>query len=134
MDVVINVCFGGFRLSEAAYKKLIEWGVPVRAYTPQVRGEDGLYKPQPANDGEVIFDRTLETESRFNKFLGRYWDTWIEKNRAHPLLVRVVRELGARAYGECSHLKIVTIPDGTEYTICEYDGNEHIAEKRRTWS
>jgi len=31
-------------------------------------------------------------------------------------------------------LKIVEIPDGTNYEIDEYDGNEHVAEVHRTWS
>jgi hypothetical protein len=30
-------------------------------------------------------------------------------------------------------LEIVEIPDDVEYTIEEYDGLEHIAEKHRTW-
>jgi hypothetical protein len=29
---------------------------------------------------------------------------------------------------------VVEIPDGTDYEISEYDGNEHIAEKHRTWA
>jgi len=30
-------------------------------------------------------------------------------------------------------LAIVEIPDDVEYTIEEYDGNEHVAEAHRTW-
>ena len=60
MKVVINTCYGGFGLSDAAYEKLIEWGVPVGARAGQERDpETGLYLPQPANEGEVIFDRSL---------------------------------------------------------------------------
>lgn len=146
MKLVINTCYGGFGLSEAAYEKLIEWGVPVRKYVDQERGEDGLYKEQPLNDGEVIFDRELTppgTDS-FNdiyheykgksRFSARYWDCWTRENRAHPLIVRVVEELGEKADGECAKLKVVEIPDGIEYHIGEYDGIEHIAENHRTWS
>jgi hypothetical protein len=149
MKVVINACFGGFGLSEAAYEKLIEWGIPVRQYVEQERGEDGLFKPQPANESEVIFDRELtpfnpddrmqviyrEARERGDRvFGGRYWDTWIDDARDHPLLVRVVEELGNAASGGCADLRIVEIPDGTNYIIEEYDGNEHIAEAHRTWS
>jgi hypothetical protein len=42
--------------------------------------------------------------------------------------------LGAEANGRYAQLKIVTIPDGIEWEIEEYDGNEHIAEQHRTWS
>lgn len=30
-------------------------------------------------------------------------------------------------------LRIVEIPDGTDYIVGEYDGSEHIAETHRTW-
>lgn len=147
MKVVINKCFGGFGLSEAAYEQLIAWGVPVRKYVEQERDpESGLFKPQPLNDGEVIFDRELTPpgEDTFNdhyhKYKGhtgivsRYWDCWTRETRNHPLVVRVVEELGALASGACAELAVVTVPDGVEWEIAEYDGNEHIAETHRVWS
>lgn len=145
MKVVINRCYGGFGLSDAAYEKLIEWGVPVQKYHKEPRGEDGLYRAQPLNDGEVIFDRELTPEGEddlndlYYKYkgksglTGRYWDSWTRDSRTHPLIVRVVEELGEKADGQCAELKVVEIPDGTEYEIGEYDGIEHIAEKHRTW-
>jgi hypothetical protein len=54
--------------------------------------------------------------------------------RNDPALVQVVEEMGARANGRCAELKVVEIPDGVQWTISEYDGNEHIAEVHRTWS
>ena len=44
MKVVINKCYGGFSLSEAAYEKLIEYGVPAQKYVEQKRGANGLYE------------------------------------------------------------------------------------------
>lgn len=137
MKLVINKCFGGFGLSNAAYERLIELGVPVRAYIEQKR-ENGLYLPEPLNDGEVIFDRRMGKGDLFDaltQLTGTYyWDTWLSDNRSHPLLVQVVEELGDKANGRCAKLGVVGIPDDTEYTIEEYDGNEHVAEKHRTWS
>lgn len=146
MKVVINRCYGGFGLSDAAYEKLIEWGIPVKKYMEQDRDPvTQLYKEQPLNDGEVIFDRELTPvgENNFNdiyhKYKGkvaqrRYWDCWTQANRSHPLILRVVEELGDAASSELAELKIVEIPDGVEFEIGEYDGIEHIAEKHRTWS
>lgn len=139
--VVINACFGGFGLSEAAYEKLIEYGVPVRKYVQQQRGPDGLYNRPPENEGEIIFDRDLDGPDDHSRTMrrlsGRYWDTWLDGKRDHPLLVRVVEELGAGhrtgASGQYSHLRIVEVPDGVEWEISEYDGNERIAEVHRTW-
>lgn len=138
MKVVINRRFGGFGLSEAAYERLIALGVPVRKYIEQKRGPDGLYLPEPANEGEVIFDRDLEgdpsqVQESLRSLSGRYWDSWIGDNRSHPLLVQVVEELGEKADGRFAKLKIVEIPDGIEWEIDEYDGVEHIAEKHQTW-
>lgn len=146
--VVINVCFGGFGLSKAAYEKLIEWGVPVRKYVKEVYGEDGRYTTSPENEGEVLFDRDLtppngnglddlywkwKNEGREGLF-GRYWERWIEHKRDHPLLVRLVQEMGEAANDRYAKLRVVEIPDDVDFQIEEYDGNEHIAEKHRVWS
>lgn len=146
MKVVINACHGGFGLSEAAYEKLAEWGIPIREYVQEKRGEDGLYKDEPLNDGEVIFDRELTPlgADKFNdiyhqfkgksRFSRRYWDTWTRDSRQHPLIIRVVEEMGEAASGECAKLKVVEVPEGVEFEISDYDGMEHIAEKHRTWA
>lgn len=134
MKLVINTCFGGFGLSDAAYERLGELGIPIVKY--------GTHTP----DSEVIFDRELTPlgEDEFNdiywKFKGqtksnqRYWDSFASDSRTHPLILQVVEEMGKAANGPCAELKIVEIPDGIDYTIEEYDGNEHVAEKHRTWN
>ncbi len=138
MKVAINNCFGGFGLSEAAYENLIEWGIPVRAYIEQPRNpETGLYERVPENEGEVIFDLDLSPRSEFGdaarRLRGRYWETWINESRTHPLVIRAIEELGERASACFARLAVVEIPDGVEWTIEEYDGNEHISEVHRTW-
>jgi hypothetical protein len=147
VKVVINRCFGGFSLSEAAYVKLIEWGIPVRGYIEQKQNpETGLYLPEPLNEGEVIFDRELadkesndykgyaEARSHGSRIFGRrYWEVWSRSERDHPLIVRVVEELGADANGDCADLEIVEVPEDVNWYIEEYDGMEHVAEQHRTW-
>jgi hypothetical protein len=46
----------------------------------------------------------------------------------------VFKELGDVANGFAADLKIVEIPDGVDWEIEEYDGNEWVAEVHRTWS
>jgi len=57
-----------------------------------------------------------------------------EISRDSDQLVSVVKVLGERANSAYSRVKIVTIPDDVEWTICEYDGTEWVAEAHRTWS
>lgn len=108
-DVVINCCYGGFELSDAAYQAIAQRkGWTVKYY------HDGCKYP--------------------------YWDTpdlghmdYYTVARDDADLVAVVRELGSAADGACAQLKIVSIPDGVDYCIEEYDGMEWIAEAHRTW-
>lgn len=143
MKIVKNNCFGGFSLSDKAYEKLIEYGIPVRKYEQEERNPiTGLYDNKSANnEGEVIFDRDLEDDDMSKSmrgFSGRYWSCFLDRhNRNHPLLVKVVEELGGGhrkgASGEFADLKVVEIPDDIDYEIDDYDGVETIRESHRTW-
>jgi hypothetical protein len=54
--------------------------------------------------------------------------------RDHPVLVRIVEEWGEDAAGPHAELKIVEVPDEVNWFIMDYDGDEWIAERHRTWS
>lgn len=76
---------------------------------------------------------THDEMEKFNKLYNESSLDRSPKDRTDKLLIQVIEELGRDANGGCAELKIVEIPDGVEYEICEYDGNEHIAEMHRTW-
>lgn len=61
---------------------------------------------------------------------------WYDRDvpRDDPYLVKIVRDMGMAANGAHANLKIVEIPGDVEWEIAEYDGNEWVAEKHRTWS
>jgi len=133
VEVVINRCWGGFGLSDAAYKWLIKKGVPVRTYIKDAQDE--------LNAGEVIFDRTKEeytmssvSKSEYIHMMGRYWDTWTGDNRTHPLVVGVVKALGEKASARLSHLTIVKVPADAKWKIDDYDGMESVEEEHRSWT
>ena len=146
-EIVINGCFGGFSLSHAGcehYAKLK--GLKIYRYfdasTKRIYGDkyrDGIAhyatKPIPGLKGDILpGDGTLFGKvTKESKFLNKHYWTCREIERDDPALVQTVRELGSKADGAHASLEIVGIPDGIEWEIDEYDGNEHIAEKHRTW-
>jgi hypothetical protein len=141
MKVVVNGCYGGFGLSDKAYERLIALGVPVRKYVKQERGKDGKFNRPTENEGEIIFDRDLSPDEddilggggRRSEMFGRYWDCWTRENRTHPLVVKVVEELGPKASAKLAKLAVVEIPEGVDWEIDEYDGIETVRERSRSW-
>lgn len=120
MKVVINRCFGGFGLSDLAFEMLLDLkGIEWEKVTPKNRfsyGADYYEKGHAKDDNYYLWYRDL-TEDRSDEHL-----------------VQIVEELGEKANGRFSELKIVEIPDDTEWYVAEYDGMERVAEKHRIWS
>ena len=112
MKVVINTCFGGFGLSEKAWKRYAELAGFKLIKHPGMFGDE-LYKDSVQEDN-FLFHGDL--------------------SRTDPILIQVVEELGADANDRFSDLKIVQIPDNIEWYICEYDGKESVHEQHRSWS
>ena len=118
MKVVINRCYGGFGLSHEAIMRYSELaGLNLVSVTK----EKGFsFGPDYYIDGIVDDDH--------------YW-YYYNIERSDPKLIQVVEELGEdRASGRFAELKVVEIPDDVEFYVSEYDGNEWVAEKHRTWS
>lgn len=118
MKVVINRCYGGFGLSDAAVVRYAE-----------LKGINLVMGESAENFGGSVFylDGIVDNE--------HYWSYYdLSDNRADPFLVQVVEELGQKANGFAADLHVVNIPDNIEYTVEEYDGIEWVAEKHRTWS
>lgn len=116
-EIVICDKHGGFSLSRKAFLKLREMGSKVAKKEPDYGEKYG--------DGSGPREPTLR--SGVGMFLG-------DIRRDDPQLIRVVKELGQEAAGDCAHLKIVKIPGNVEWEIEEYDGLEWVAEKHRQWS
>lgn len=118
MKVVINRCYGGFGLSDQAFELLldrkgIEW--------EKSKNRDAFSSFEYYEKGHLGDD---------NHYL---WYRDLTEDRADPILVQIVEELGEKANGRFSELGVVEIPDDVEWDINEYDGVEWVAEKHRTW-
>ena len=81
------------------------------------------------------FSLSKPAREMFKKRCGITDPDWYDHDlvRDDPILVSIVRELGAEANGKYADLKIVEVPYDVEWTIAEYDGIEWVAEKHRTW-
>jgi len=71
--------------------------------------------------------------------LQKGWDPDDENLHDHmierdcPILVKLVEEMGDKANGPYSRLKVVEIPADVYWELADYDGQEWIAEQHRTW-
>ena len=135
MKIVINDCFGGFGLSTEAMKQLIKLGsAGIETMTEleyrggRARGDISSETFSDAGDGFEVgwIEDVLYRDGMVYSFDDDF--------RTDPVLIRVVEQMGGAADGSCAELKVIEIPDDVDWEICEYDGNEHIAEKHRTWS
>lgn len=103
--VVINKCFGGFSLSNAAVQRYGEL-----AGLNLVSIDKGYFN-------QWYID-SVDDENFFSMY---------NIARDDPILIQVVEELGESGWGGAAELKIVEIPDGAlRYQILEYDGWESI--------
>ena len=145
MKIVINADHGGFGLSDEAvirYNELLGrkvWCIKheIFNYTtyslvpPEQRIDKGN---EPHGAPRTWHEMTKDEKDAYNKAYRNttFYDRDIARN--DPLLIQVVEEMGEKANDRYSDLHIVEIPDDVEWQIEEYDGNEWIAEKHRTWS
>jgi hypothetical protein len=107
MKLLINVCYGGYGISDEAFelwakKKNIELTKKTLEY-----GDYGYYV-----DGDTIISEN-------------------DIDRDDPTIIEVFEELGSeRTSGRHGQLKLVELPDGCQYDITEFDGWESIGD---TW-
>jgi hypothetical protein len=62
---------------------------------------------------------------------------YYDVQREDPVLVSMMEEFGPKFVGGADRtsraLKVVEVPDGVLWNVCEYDGLEWVAEKHRVW-
>ena len=112
--IAINICHGGFGLSQEAIKLYLE-----RASIEYILA--------PRSD--------RDSTNRYGPIVVVNDDYWSERDiaRDDPILIGIIRDLGKAADGKFAELKVVKIPADVEWYIEEYDGKEWVAEKHRTW-
>ena len=115
MKIVINRCYGGFSISKECCKFMAARG-----------NKQAAAELLECNQSK---DKHWYGYGYCSK--GGFSDGY---NREDPDLIAAVEELGSKkASGGLSNLVIVEIPDGIQYQIDEYDGQESIHEQHRSW-
>ena len=139
MKLVINKCFGGFGLSPLATKELAKAHGRKCYFFTNIRDKNGKINLTKLGkitlkEAEAAFFWMAYDHPKGDEAEGEHYiDHGHQLDRADPKLVEIVERLGNKANGSHAELSIIEIPDGTEYTIEEYDGMEHVAEVHRTW-
>lgn len=142
--IVINRCYGGFSISEAAvlayaarkgltlYPEVDNGAFHITSYwtIPETDERRAAY----VGGGKPFYALTSEQRIANNKVYRDHTIGIRDIPRDDPDLVAVVEELGDAADGSCASLQVVEIPDGVEWEIEEHDGMEHAVEAHRTWS
>jgi hypothetical protein len=117
--IVYNGCYGGFSLSQAGVRRYLELkGVPFTEESSDSRFRSVQFRIASSVMGE-----------------SEYFSEYDIEDRADPILVQVVEELGDAASGSCAELCIRELAAGTKYILREYDGSEWIeTEDEMEWS
>lgn len=111
--IVVNRCWGGFGLSDAALLMIADLkGV-------ELEQRESRYGRTNFKDWYIKGTDTFYGDHQFE--------------RDDPDLIQVVEELGEEADGENARLEIVEIPDDVEWTIDNYDGRESVKERHMSW-
>lgn len=155
MKIVINKCFGGFGLSPLAVQELAKLNNrPCYFFTKP--NYTGPYIPATLeeatsmlwwafdvpNPNESISQPTAaewhqmsqkEKQAHNSGYSSHDLSHHYEQERDDAKLIAVVESLGGKASDKCAELAVVEIPDGVEWEINEYDGQEHVAERHETW-
>lgn len=143
MKIVINAQYGGFNLSKLATEEYLKLkGKKAYFYRTECDGREIYYKKIDSSFKEDIF--TLCFTKDFGESINEeeisedMWENYCfsakEIKRTDKDLIKVVEKLKEKANTICSSLKIIKIPDDVDYEIEEYDGNEWVSEKHRTWA
>jgi hypothetical protein len=142
MEIAINICFGGFSLSPVGKLSYLKKKGKAAFFYRQTKysfkeGKDEYERIDDVGNTNDLFTYTItkdlgKTITKFPDEEGLYFsDSEIERN--DPDLISVIKSLGDKANSQCAKLSVVEIPDGMDWEIDEYDGNESVEEKHRSW-
>lgn len=129
MKLVINKCYGGFGVSIAAMKEMcgkcehVRPNEPIGYYGSQKKWDDAINDPYNSVRDYFYFDENNWPVT----------DEHRSDGRDCPVLIATVERMGEAASSSLAKLRVVEIPDGTQFEIDEYDGIESVHETHQSW-
>lgn len=141
MKVLKNESFGGFGLSDKAYEWLIRnKKIPFLDVDISKMFCDKIKETVKKKFGEeILCIYKMDDEIGFSKIGMSVYGFAIHSDRdkeirIHKGIIECFEAIGSKEFNQrCSSAVLVEIPDDIEWEIDEYDGNETIREKHRTW-
>lgn len=125
--IILNKCFGGFDVSEKAYKLYAKKkGLDLFKYKYTFENSKVIYKYGNEEDLFAVFftkdfgDNVEISDKDYEK----YCLSLRSEKREDETLIEVIEELGKEASGRFGKLEVLEIPDDAFYVIEEYDGAE----------
>lgn len=125
--IILNKCFGGFDVSEKAYKLYAKKkGLDLFKYKYTIENRKVIYKYGNEEDlFTVFFTKDFGDNVEIsNEDCEKYCLSLRSEKREDETLIEVIEELGKEASGRLGELEVVEIPDDAFYVIEEYDGVE----------
>ena len=73
------------------------------------------------------------------EFLGLEWDGHgcafsDDSKRTDPKLIECIEAIGEKADGSCAEISIVEVPDGVQWYIHDFHGQETVHERHQRWN
>lgn len=140
MKVVINTCFGGFGLSDAAVERCLELGMTVTKYREDGWGHDDatadfvIHHETYADHLDAVSEYDDGDEMEYRRY--EIMNDRSPDFRCDPRVIQAVEELGQEANTAYSKLKVIDIPvDGPDgWLVDEYhDGKESVVAIKERW-
>lgn len=137
--VILNKCYGGFDVSEEAYK-LYAKKKGLKLYMYEADFSQRPIKYTKVKKSSNIFTQYF-TKDFGDSFVGisicgdEYFLNLNDEHREDETLIEVVEELGNKASGKMGELVVVEIPDevAKDYVIDDYDGIETLHQRVEVW-
>ena len=140
MKVAYNSCFGGFSLSPTALTEFARMkGVELTWYKQTGYKHNGNEQYQriggsPNSCGLSLIPLSVDAGDVISSLpKGVYYYPNFDELRSDSDLINVIETMGEGANGMCASLSIIEIPDGADFEIENYDGNESVVPPRQSW-